>query len=186
MCDDTRLIGKISGQGVLDLLFENDAHQQEKFASFNAKVKSAMNKLEQGDENAFIEMVASEEASQKVSRSFLNRIIRMGRKLESLNVIGSFENTPGSHLYEFGPYTTFVHARFENWNQYWNLVWNEEGTYKGNYSGPWPEFTFLPVGAERFKGMRGTAPWNTIDVEFQGDCFMIENERFCLTEVKEQ
>lgn len=181
MSDDNRLIGKISGQGALDLMFKNDESQKEKFALFNAKLKRAMNKLEKGDENAFNEIVASDEASKKVTRSFLNRIIQMGRNLESLRVIGSFENTPGSQFYEYGPYTTFVHARFENWNQYWNLVWNEDGMYNGNYSGPWPEFTLVSVGEERFKGIRSTSPWNTITVEFQGDCLMIETERFCLT-----
>ena len=177
--DDIRLIGKIRGQGVLDVLFENDEAQREKFASLNAKVERAMNKLEQGKGNAFEEMVISGETSQKVSHSFRQRIIQMGRKLESLNVIGSFENPPGSNLYKYGLYTTFVHARFEDWNQYWNLVWSEAGVLQGNFSGPWPEFTLIPIGEERFTGMRGTSPWNTVEVEFQGDCLMIEHEQFC-------
>ena len=183
MADDSRLIAKLSGQETIDLMFKHNEKQKEKFEKLNAKMKGVMNKLEENDANAFKEIVASDEASKKVTRSFLNRIIQMGRNLESLHVIGSFENTPGSQFYEYGPYTTFVHARFENWNQYWNLVWNEDGTYNGNYSGPWPEFTLLPVGGERFIGIRGTSPWNTINnIEFLDECLKIENSLFCKTE----
>ena len=183
MSDDTRLIGKISGQGALDLMFKNNASQKEKFASLNATVKRAMIKLETGDETAFKEMVKNDEVSQEVFSAFQNRIIQMERSLESLHVIGSFENPSGSQFHGYGPYTTFVHARFENWNQYWNLVWNEDGTHHGNYSGPWPEFTLLPVGGERYVGIRGTSPWQSIDVEFLADDLMIENERFIKVEI---
>ena len=183
--DGIRLIGKISGQSVLDQMLKHDDEQREELARLTSKIEIVMNKLEQGNKNAFKDIVSDEEESKKVTHSFLNRIIQMRRKLESLSVIGSFVNTPGSQFYELGPYTTFVHARFENWNQYWNLVWKEDGTYKGNYSGPWPEFTLVPLDEKHFKGIRATQPWNTIDVEFQGDCLMLENELFCLSKNEE-
>lgn len=186
MSDGTRLIGKITGQGALDLMFSHDNSQIAKFASLNTKTQSVMNKLAKGDENACREIVASEEASKKVGRSFLNRIAQMRRNLESLNVIGSFENVPGSQLYKHGRYTTFVHARFKNWNQYWNLVWNEDGHCQGNFSGPWPEFTFVPIGEERFQGIRATLPWNTIPVKFKEDCLLVKSEGFCRKEIEEE
>ncbi len=185
MADDSRFIAKLSGQETIDLMFKHNEKQKEKFAALNDKMKEVMDKLEKGDENPFKDIVAGDEASKKVTRSFQNRIIQMRRNLESLNVIGSFENTPGSDLYEYGPYTTFVHARFENWNQYWNLVWNEDGTYNGNYSGPWPEFTLVPVNENQYKGIRGTPPWNTINIEFIDECLKIENSLFCKIEKKD-
>lgn len=183
MADDSRFIAKLFGQETLDLMFKHNDKQKEKFAVLNAKMKEVMDKLEKGDENPFEDIVASDEESKKVTRSFQNRITQMRRNLESLNIIGSFENTPGSDFYEYGPYTTFVHARFENWNQYWNLVWNEDETYNGNYSGPWPEFTLVPVNEELFTGVRATPPWNTINnIEFLDECLKIENSLFCKKE----
>ena len=181
MPDDIRLIGKLRGQGVMNLMYGFDENKRKLLASLNAKLTRAMRKLENGDENAFREIVLNQETADSVSHSFLNRIVRMGRNLESLNVVGSFENAPGSKFHKYGPYTTFVHARFENWNQYWNLVWGEGGTYVGNYSGPWPEFILLPIGNERFKGVEGTSPWDSIDLAFEEDCLVIQDNRFCLT-----
>ena len=183
MADDSRFIAKLSGQETIDLMFKYNEKQKEKFAALNIKMKEVMAKLEKGDENPFKDIVAGDEASKKVTLSFQNRIIQMRRNLESLNVIGSFENTPASDLYKYGPYTTFVHARFENWNQYWNLVWNEDGTFKGNYSGPWPEFTLVPVNEKQFKGIKATPPWNTVNnIEFIDNCLKIENSLFCIIE----
>ncbi|MBU1094942.1 MAG: beta-lactamase family protein [Bacteroidetes bacterium] len=183
MADDSRFIAKLSGQETIDLMFKHNEKQKKKFAALNAKMKEVMEKLEKGGETPFKDIVAGDEASKKVALSFQNRILQMRRNLEYLNVIGTFENTPGSDLYEYGPYTTFVHARFENWNQYWNLVWNEDGTYNGNYSGPWPEFIMVPVNEKQFIGIRGTPPWNTVNnVEFIDECLKIENSLFCKIE----
>lgn len=186
MADDIRFIAKPNGQGMLDLMFKHNERQIEKFAALNAKMKDAMYKLEMGNKNPFEDICASQEESKKVTQSFQNRIIQMRRNLESLNVIGTFENSPDSYLHQYGPYTTFVHARFENWNQYWNLVWNEDGTFNGNYSGPWPEFTLVPIAEMQYKALRATAPWIKLDnIEFIDECLKIENSIFCKTEQKD-
>ncbi len=183
MADDKRLIAKLSGQETIDLMFKHNEEQKEKFKVLNVKIKEAMEKLEKDEKNPFGHIIAGEQASKKVSSSFKNRIIQMRRNLESLNVIGSFENHPESNLHQYGAYTTFVHARFENWNQYWNLVWNEDGTFNGNYSGPWPEFTLVPINVKKYKALRATSPWITLDnIEFVDKCLKIENSIFCKTE----
>ncbi|WP_340064921.1 serine hydrolase [Ascidiimonas aurantiaca] len=179
MTDGPRLIAKFSGQKTLDLMFNYNDEQKEKVSKLNATAKKIMKKLENGDEDAFERIRTEKSDSKSVTQSFLNRIINMRRNLESLNVIGTFENSPGSQFYEYGAYTTFVHARFENWNQYWNLIWKEDGTYSGMSGGPWPELTLVPVGKNQYKGLRGTQPWITVDVKYDNDCLIIENEKFC-------
>ncbi len=181
MADDIRLIGKLYGQSTFDLLLEHSTEQKAEFENLNSTTREVMKRLELGDENAFENLVPNNVDSRDFTGLFLDRIQRMG-DLQSLTVIGTFENTYGSKFYEYGPYTTFVYAKFKHWNQYWNLVWNEDGKYKGNYSGPWPEFTFIPVGNGKFIGMRGVYPWNTINAQFHRECLFIKQASFCLRE----
>ena len=137
-----------------------------------------MRKIEKGKEDAFKNYVPGDKDSKEVTQAFHNGIKQMRRPLESINVIGTFENAPDSRLYEQGVYTTFVHARFKNWNRYWNIVWDEEGKYVGNFSGPWPEITLVPLGNDQYKGLRATPPWIAVDVNFDNKHLIVENEQF--------
>ncbi len=176
--DDTRLIAKLSGQSALDLILKPSKKQRKQFAELNQRTMNAMNKLEEGEDDALKDIIDDGESAIEHTQILQNRILQIGN-LQSLNLIGSFENVPGSSLAEFGPWTTFVHAEFANWNQYWNIVWNSNGTYRGTFSGPWPTFIFIPTAEGQYRGVRQGHPWNMIEIHFEDDCLVIEKQHAC-------
>lgn len=176
MADDTRLIAKLWGQPALDLLRSPTEEERERFIELDRRVRDAMDRLEAGREDAFSDLV--DEDAVPIARSFLNRIERIGG-LQALHVIGTFANEPGSRYEGLGPWTTFVYAEFADWNQYWNLIWNEDGTYRGNWSGPWPSFTLVPTGPDRYRAVEQEAPWHAIDLRLEGGCLVGEGLEAC-------
>jgi len=176
--DDTRLIAKLWGQSTLDLLFDSTHAQRARAGELNGRVREAMEGLEAGREDAIATLIGPDEDAVEATRPFLQRIEQIG-DLEELHVIGSFENTPGSRLAQYGPWTTFVYAEFANWNQYWNLIWNEDGTHRGNASGPWPSFTLVPVGEGRYRAVQQETPWRTVDLRFEDGCLVVGTQRAC-------
>ena len=176
--DDTRLVTKLTGQPVLDLMFNHNKQEKELFAELNRRTRIAMDKLQENQEDALSAMLDEDDDAIVFSAPFLRRIRQIGN-LDSLHVIGSFSNKPGSQFHESGPWTTFVYAQFENWNQYWNLVWNEEETFKENRSGPWPTFVLIPTSDDHYKGVRQVHPWNMINIRFENECIVVGNLHAC-------
>lgn len=174
--DDTRLLAKITGQSVLNLMFNHTEAQKSRFAKLNSRVRKAMDKLQNGQTDALAEMITDDANAVELTKPFLRRINQIGN-LDSLHVIGTFENTPGSRFYDSGPWTTFVYAEFANWNQYWNLIWNEDETYKENRSGPWPTFVLIPIGKGQYQSIRKGHPWNMTEVHFENDCLIIGKQK---------
>ena len=144
----------------------------------------AMDKLQDGEQDAMLRMVSDETNAAAATVPFLQRINQIGN-LDSLHVIGTFANTPGSRFYESGPWTTFVYAKFENWNQYWNLVWNDDETYSENLQGPWPSFTLIPVHEDRYVGVSREGGWKTVNLGFKSGCIEVGAELACKSEVRE-
>ncbi len=179
--DDTRLIAKLWGQSTLDLMLDSTDTERARAAAFNRRVEEAMEGLEAGREDAIAPLIGPDEDAVEATSPFLRRIEQIG-DLEELHVIGTFENTPGSRYEQYGPWTTFVYAEFANWNQYWNLIWNEDGTYRGNASGPWPSFTLVPVGEDRYRAVQQETPWHAIDLRFDGACVVSGAMRGCVEE----
>ena len=176
--DDIRLVAKLSGQSALNLMLKPIDEQQKRFEELNLRTMEAMDKVEAGQTDALASIIGSGEDPVEATRPLLNRISQIGN-LKSLNLVGSFENIPGSPLADFGPWTTFVHAEFVNWNQYWNIVWNSDGTYRGTFSGPWPTFTLVPMAEGQYTGVRQGPPWDTSEVHFEDECMVIESLRAC-------
>ena len=106
--------------------------------------------------------------------------------LDSLHIIRMFANATGSWFYESGPWTTFVYAKFENWNQYWNLVWNEDEAYSDNLQGPWPTFTLIPVHEDRYVGVSREGGWKTVNMRFKNGCVEVGTEMACKSEMRER
>jgi len=114
-----------------------------------------------------------------------DRLLRQRDQLgdfEYLNLIGTFENNENSRFSKFGHYTTFVHARFPNWNRYWNFVFDKDGKYVGTFSGPWPTFTMIPIEQRKFIAVRQEFPYQTAEIVFKDDCIMIKGIKACLKE----
>lgn len=171
--DDTRLVAKITGQSLFDLMFGHNDDQKIRFAKLNERTRIAMDKMQAGQEDALSGLVHEEADAIAATAPFLRRINQIGN-LDSLHVIGTFANAPGSRFHEFGPWTTFVYAEFATWNQYWNLVWSEDETYKEDRRGPWPTFTLLPTAVGQYTGIRQGAPWNIIELHLKDECLVIE------------
>jgi hypothetical protein len=94
-------------------------------------------------------------------------------------VVGTFANRPGSRFHDSGPWTTFVYAEFENWNQYWNLIWNENETFKENLSGPWPTFVLIPTEERIYSGVQQREPWNKLEVRYEEGCLVFKDQTAC-------
>jgi hypothetical protein len=181
--DDTRLVAKLSGQAVLNAMLNPAEEQRTQFVELNQRTRDAMDRLEAGQEDALSGMVGENEDPVERTRPYLDRISQISSQfgnLRSLHLIGSFENAPGSRFADLGPWTTFVHADFENWNQYWNIIWNSDGTYRGNWSGPWPSFILVPTAEGRYTGVRQGLPWDTVELHFEGECLVVVHIRPCM------
>jgi len=137
-----------------------------------------MYNLQAGDQDALAGLVDEHADAVEVTAPFLHRINQIGN-LDSLHVIGTFANPPGNRLHQGGPWTTFVYAEFENWNQYWNLVWNEDATFAANLSGPWPTFTLIPVEDKRYIAVNKSEPYGTISLRFSDGCIVTGGISIC-------
>ena len=176
--DDTRLVAKITGQPLFDLMFDHNDEQKKRFEELNARTRIAMNKIQDGHEDALSGLVDEETDAVAATAPFLGRINQIGN-LDSLHVVGTFANTPGGLFHESGPWTTFVYAEFKNWNQYWNLVWNEDETYAADLRGPWPSYTLIPVGDKGYIGVRQGDDWQTVKLQFLNDCIILNESKAC-------
>ncbi len=180
--DDTRLVANLSGQAVLNAMLNPAEEQRKRFVELNQRTRDAMDRLEAGQEDALTGMVSENDDPVERTRPYLDRISQISSQfgnLRSLHLIGSFENAPGSRFADLGPWTTFVHADFENWNQYWNIIWNSDGTYRGNWSGPWPSFILVPTAEGRYTGVRQGPPWDTVELHLEDECLVLAERRAC-------
>ncbi|MDZ7757719.1 serine hydrolase domain-containing protein [Rhodohalobacter sp.] len=176
--DDTRLVAKLTGQTVFDLMFNHSEEQKNRFEQLNTRTRAAMNRIKAGEKNALSGLVHADSNAVAATAPILRRVEQIGN-LDSLHVVGTFANTPGSHFYDTGPWTTFVYAEFENWNQYWNLVWNEDETFGADLKGPWPTFVLVPNGEGEYSSVRLRAPWNTLKIHFEDECLVIKDLFAC-------
>ena len=176
--DDTRLVAKLWGQPVFNLMLNLRTEQRKQFAELNRRSRDAMDKLEDGREDALAGLMREGEDPTAPTGVLLDRIRQIGN-LDSLRVIGTFANAAQSNFADRGPWTTFIYAEFANWNQYWNFVWNSDGTFEGNYSGPWPTFILVPTSADSYAGVRQGPPWDTVDIRFEKECLVVAGQRAC-------
>ena len=176
--DDTRLFARLTGQPVFDLMFGHSDEQEKRFADMNARTRKAMDKVQAGQEDALSGLMREGDDAIEATAPLLRRIRQIGN-LDSLHIIGTFANAPGSRFGNSGPWTTFVYAEFANWNQYWNLVWNEDETFREDRSGPWPTFVMIPEGEAKYKAVRQVYPWDMIDIRYEDSCFIIGEEKAC-------
>lgn len=177
--DDTRLFAKLTGQPVFDLMFGHSEEEKSKFANLTNRTRNAMKKLQKGQKDALSGMLGSGDDPILFTEPLLRLINQIGN-LDTLHVIGTFENKPGSQFYDSGPYTTFVYAEFADWNQYWSLIWNEDETYKENKQGPWPTFVLIPIGEGQYRGVSKNSPWNMKEILFEDNCLIIEEKQVCI------
>lgn len=179
--DDTRLIASVSGQGALDLMLGHGQQQRNRFAGLNQRAMEIVRKLEAGREDAMQGMVGDDEDAAARARSMLS-VIERGGELRSLTLVGSIVNVPGSRFADYGPWTTFVRAEFDQLTQMWSLLWREDATYRGTAIGPLsdvPSLILVPKGEGRYTGVRREPPWDTAEFRFEAGCLVAAGLRAC-------
>ncbi|NEZ04932.1 beta-lactamase family protein [Wenzhouxiangella sp. XN201] len=179
--DDTRLIAMLSGQNALDLMLGHGEDQRNRFDGLNRRAMEMVRKLEAGREDAMKGMVGVEEDAVARARSMLN-VIERGGELKSLTLVGSIANVPGSRFADYGPWTTFVRAEFDQLIQMWSVLWHEDGTYRGTAIGPSsdvPSLILVPIGDDRYTGVRREPPWDTADIQFVDGCLVAADLQAC-------
>lgn len=179
--DDTRLIAAVSGQGALDLMLGHGQQQRNRFAGLNQRAMKIVRKLEAGREDAMQGMVGDDEDAAARARSMLD-VIERGGELQSLTLVGSIANVPGSRFADYGPWTTFVRAEFDQLAQMWSLLWREDGTYRGTAIGPLsdvPSLILVPREEGRYTGVRREPPWSLMDFRFEDGCLLAGDLRAC-------
>lgn len=179
--DDIRIMAKIDGQPMLDLFLGHSTEHKEFFSNLNQRTSGALVLLEEGRVDALKELMPEGDDPLAATANLLRQIDQIGN-LEYLNLVGTFENRDNSRFSEIGTYTTFIHARFPNWNRYWNFVFDSEGKYVGTYSGPWPTFTMIPVEGDKFVAVRQEFPHDTAKVVFKENCFILNRTTVCTKE----
>lgn len=96
--------------------------------------------------------------------------------------MGSIENVAGSRFADYGPWTTFVRAEFDQLIQMWNVLWHEDGTYRGTAIGPSsdvPSLILIPKSEDRYTGIRRAPPWDTIQIRFVDGCLVAADLQAC-------
>lgn len=179
--DHTRLIALLSGQNALDLMLGHGEEQRTRFAKLNRRAMDIARKLEAGREDAMQGMVGDDEDAVARARSMLDAIERAG-ELRSLDLVGSIANVPGSRFADYGPWTTFVRAEFEQSTRMWSVLWREDGTYRGTAIGPSsdvPSLILVPKEDGRYRGIRREPPWDTVDIRFEDECLVAVGPRAC-------
>jgi hypothetical protein len=159
-------------------MLNHTEEQKKRFVDLNQSMRIAIDHVEKGEADALRNLVREGEDPVEPTRPLLNRIQQIG-SLKKLHVVGTFQNHPGSRFAEYGTWTTFVYAEFENWNQYWNLVWNDDETYAADLRGPWPSFYLIPSGENSYKAVQQGAPWAITDVLVEDNCLIIGSEKAC-------
>ena len=176
--DDTRLVAKLTGQSIFDLILNHTEEQKKRFADLNARNRIAMNKMQASQKDALSGLIPADGDAVALTAPFLRRIKQIG-DLASLHVVGTFANTPGSRFHDSGPWTTFVYAEFENWNQYWNLVWSDDEEFSADLQGPWPSFTLISTDKNSYVGVMKGGNWRTVKLDIQNDCVIIMKSKAC-------
>jgi len=179
--DHTRLVARLSGQSALDRMLQPAEEQRKRFVELNRRTRDAMDRVEAGQQDALAGIMGEDEDPVAATRVLLDRIAQIGN-LRSLHLIGSFENVAGSRFEDLGPWTTFVYAEFDHWNQYWNIIWNADGTYRETASGPWPSFILVPTAEGRYGAVRQEPPWDAVDLRFEDGCLVAKELRACREE----
>lgn len=179
--DDMRIMAKLSAQPMLNLFLNHSSKQQEFFSNLNQRTSNALILLKEGRVDALKDLMPEGEDPLPATENLLRQIDQIGN-LESLNLIGTFENTENSRFSKIGAYTTFVYARFQNWNRYWNFVFDKDGNYVGTYSGPWPTFTMIPVESDKFIAVRQEFPYESTEVVFKENCLILNGTKVCAKE----
>lgn len=178
--DDIRLVAKPWGQQSLDTLFKHDADDRAFASSLNDRTRLALAALERGENDALGTLLPDGADAIAPTAILLDRIAGLSRsKLQKLHVIGSFANAAGSRFEDLGPWTTFVYAEFDNWNQYWNIIWDDAGHYSGTARGPWPTFTLVPIAPGAYRAVLPDAPWTMASINFDGGCLLGEGLKAC-------
>ncbi|MCR9183643.1 MAG: beta-lactamase family protein, partial [Flavobacteriaceae bacterium] len=118
--DDIRMIAKLNGQPMLDIFLNHSSEQQAFFSKLNSRTHEALELLKKGEKDALKGLMSEDQDPLPATENLLKQIAQIGTP-ENFNLIGTFENTENSRFSKFGTYTTFVHARFPNWNRYWNF-----------------------------------------------------------------
>ncbi|MDH3650415.1 MAG: beta-lactamase family protein [Saprospiraceae bacterium] len=176
--DDIRMIAKLNGQPMLDLFLSHSSDKQEFFSNLNLRTNGVLRSLKEGKADALKDLMPAGDDPLLATENLLKQIDQIGN-LESLNIIGTFENIENSRFSKIGAYTTFVHARFLNWNRYWNFVFDKDGNYVGTYSGPWPTFTMIPVELDKFIAVRQESPYEFTGVVFKENCLILNGTKAC-------
>lgn len=179
--DDIRIMAKLNGQPMLNLFLNHSSKQQEFFSNLNQRTSKALILLKEERVDALKDLMPEGKDPLPATENLLRQIDQIGN-LESLNLIGTFENTENSRFSKIGAYTTFVHAQFPNWNRYWNFVFDQDGNYVGTYSGPWPTFTMIPLELDKFIAVRQESPYESTGVVFKENCFILNGTKACTKE----
>ena len=174
--DDIRLIAKLSGQRMFDIFLDHSSEQQTFFLNLNARTYEALKLLKEGKKDALKGLVSEGQNSLTATENLLRQIAQIGEP-EYFNLVGTFENTENSRFSKYGAYTTFVHARFPNWNRYWNFVFDKDGDYVGTYSGPWPTFTLIPKKPNIFIAVNQEFPYQTMEIIVQEKCLILKETK---------
>lgn len=181
IADYTRLIALLSGQDTFDAVLDHGDEERRQINELNRRAARIVERLQQGREDAMEGLVREDEDAAARARSMLDAIER-GGELRSTELVGSVVNEPGTRFADYGAWTTFVRAEFEDGPQMWGILWREDGTYRGTAIGPpsdVPGFILVPTAPNTYTGIERGPPWRRIEVRFDGECLALGGLRAC-------
>jgi CubicO group peptidase (beta-lactamase class C family) len=179
--DDTRLLSEVTGQAGWDELLGHSESERQLFARLTQKASSAIERLADGRDDAFADLVESATDAAERAQRTIEMLERPGEFL-NLTLVGSVRNVPGTQFGELGGLTTFVQVDYPADQRILSLLWTEDGNYRGAALGPTtdvPQFTWVPTGGATYTAVERGAPWRVHEFRFDGDCLVVPRGRAC-------
>jgi CubicO group peptidase (beta-lactamase class C family) len=180
--DDVRLIITAEGQEALDAFLGHTAEERRDLAALSMQTAGVIEALLAGREDALAGLVA-EGTDPAVRARTLMRILGERGQAQSVTVLGSARNAPGTQFAARGGSLTAVRLEYPGGMVLLRMFWSDAGHESGILLGTManvPSFVLVPRAGGGYTAVERTAPWRTREgFAFEGGCLVAGEMRAC-------
>jgi len=179
--DDVRLIITGEGQEAIDAFLGHTAEERRDLAALSMQTARVIEAVLAGREDALAGMVP--EGTDPAARArTLMRILGERGQVQSVTVLWSAHNAPGTQLAARGGSLTGVRLEYPGGMVLLRMLWSDAGHEGGIILGTManaPAFVLVPRAGGGYTAVERTAPWRTQEVAFEGGCLVAGEMRAC-------
>lgn len=115
------------------------------------------------------------------ARGLMGRLAERG-EVQSVTVLGSVRNAPGTRFAARGGSHTLVRLEYPGGMVLIRVLWTDTGHHDANTLGSIttaPTFGVVPRAEGEYTAVERTEPWRTQEVAFEGGCLLVGEMRAC-------